>query len=897
MNTNATVELEGLAAWSAPKEVPTKYGPRIFRQAAPTEAASAAWRTRKEELKALGIGWSKDQRTGEWKLTWWQKLDQQETAKREEAKAASTQAASNFEPAAPAGREYLPFQKAGIEYIIRTLRAGRGCLVGDEMGLGKTIQAIGTINAIEDIHKVLVICPNTLKINWRNECAKWLVRPMSVAVQYAGAGYVGNSADVVIINYDIVSKFPQLAETTWDLRVCDESHFVKNSKAKRTKAVLAIPARYKLALTGTPILNRPIELFTTLQDLDRAKWPNVFGFAKRYCNPPEAPIMMGDFSCKPIGEIKPGDEIIGWKKGEPGCRSKKGQRNYTLCRAMVTEVHRHHSQIVKVMMASGKVIRCTIDHRWLNGGNYVKAAEWITPNIGRVLAKVVDDIEPLPLELIRDAGWLAGIYDGEGTWPRIAQCQSANAEVYDRISETLERFGFDCTCRADGVYVKGGRQEALRFMQWVNPKKKGYLERAILSHRFRIPDEVIGVWPDGEGEVIGLTTSTGNYIAWGYASKNCNAHNNGYGWDFSGASNLEELQDRLRSTIMVRRLKSQVLTELPAKRRQVIELPANGSAGLVARENAAWDSKQDALDQLRARVELAKASDNLNDYTVAVEALREGQGAAFAEMAKLRHDIGMAKFPQVVDYVRDALESSKVIVFAHHLDVVGGLVAEFPQAAVVTGETPADQRQGMVEKFQTNPECNIFIGNLAAAEGLTLTAATHVIFAEGQWVPGKLAQMEDRAHRIGQTESVLISYLVLEGSLDAVMAQACVEKMDVADLALDRAHAAITYAEPPAPRQSNRLPQVNEKRDRLLKLAETLSDADVAEVHGALRRLAGCDWDHATEQNGVGFNKVDGRIGHELANLPMLSKLQAALGAVICRKYHGQIGEGCWSRK
>ena len=67
-----------------------------------------------------------------------------------------------------------------------------------------------------------------------------------------------------------------------------------------------------------------------------------------------------------------------------------------------------------------------------------------------------------------------------------------------------------------------------------------------------------------------------------------------------------------------------------------------------------------------------------------------------------------------------------------------------------------------------------------------LTAASHVMFAELDWVPGKLAQKEDRAHRIGQKDSVLCSYLVLEGSLDAHMAKVNVEKMKVIDAALDR---------------------------------------------------------------------------------------------------------------
>jgi SWI/SNF-related matrix-associated actin-dependent regulator 1 of chromatin subfamily A len=654
-----TPDISTLADWSAPKEVQTEYGPRILRTAAPTERFSAAWNNgSKEVLKAAGASFSKDKRSGEWRLTWWQKLDSSTIEKREAAKDASRQADSDFRPPAPEGMEYLPFQRAGVRYVLDTLSAGRGCLIADEMGLGKTIQAIGTINALPDVRKVVIICPNTLKLNWRNELRKWLTRRLKISVQNAGEEWVGDYADVVVINYDIVSKFPQLQATQWDLRILDESHFVKNSKAQRTKSTLSIPAKRKLALTGTPILNRPIELHTTLKDLDPATWGNVFGFAKRYCD----------------------------------------------------------------------------------------------------------------------------------------------------------------------------------------------------------------------------------------------AKQNGYGWDFSGASNVEELQDRLRSTIMVRRLKKDVLTELPAKRRQVIELPVNGASRLVAAEEREWAVKEAALDVLRARAELAKASDNPDDYRAAVEALREGQGAAFAEMAKLRHDIGMAKLPKVVEFCKDAEESGKLVIFAHHLDVVAGLVAEFPGAAVVTGETAADKRQGEVERFQNDPACRVFVGNLAAAEGLTLTASAHVVFAEGQWVPGKLAQMEDRTHRIGQTNSVLVSYLVLEGSLDARMMQACVDKLDVIDRALDRAHDAIEYATAPVPRAKDGTKPVSEKRETLVKISETLTEETIAAVHAGLRQLADCDQDRASALNGVGFNKIDGQIGHDLAGRPSLTKLQAALGMVLCRKYRRQLGDGVWTK-
>jgi SWI/SNF-related matrix-associated actin-dependent regulator 1 of chromatin subfamily A len=103
----------------------------------------------------------------------------------------------------------------------------------------------------------------------------------------------------------------------------------------------------------------------------------------------------------------------------------------------------------------------------------------------------------------------------------------------------------------------------------------------------------------------------------------------------------------------------------------------------------------------------------------------------------------------------------------------------------VTGKTDSKRRQAEADRFQTDPSCTLFLGNDAAAEGLTLTAVSHVVFAESDWVPAKMAQKEDRAHRIDQSQSVLCSYLVLEGSIDAEMLRSAVEKLVVIDAVLD----------------------------------------------------------------------------------------------------------------
>jgi SWI/SNF-related matrix-associated actin-dependent regulator of chromatin subfamily A-like protein 1 len=379
-----------------------------------------------------------------------------------------------------------------------------------------------------------------------------------------------------------------------------------------------------------------------------------------------------------------------------------------------------------------------------------------------------------------------------------------------------------------------------------------------------------------------------------YVERFCDGEQTRWGWDVKGASNLGELQEILRSTIMVRRLKKDVLTDLPAKRRQVIELPANGALDVVRSENAAWRQREAVLEALQTAVELAKASEDPADYEAAVQALREGYMVAFTEMSALRHETARAKVPYVVEHVLEAVDSSgKVVLFGHHKDVLHaineGLREGGTETVLLTGDMTAVERQASVDRFQTDDNVKVFIGTIGAAGvGITLTAASHVVFAELDWVPGNMSQAEDRCHRIGQSESVLVQHLVLEDSLDARIAKTIVEKQDVIDRALDKAASAVD-------RSWGTMITVADVATRNVTCAEIDEEAadipvtEVVEIHEKLRRLA-MMCDGARSIDGAGFNKCDSAIGKSLAARPSLTPKQAALGRRLVHKYRRQLG-------
>lgn len=260
---------------------------------------------------------------------------------------------------------------------------------------------------------------------------------------------------------------------------------------------------------------------------------------------------------------------------------------------------------------------------------------------------------------------------------------------------------------------------------------------------------------------------------WEFAMRYCGARQIRAGrkmvWDLNGSSNLDELQEKMRSKFMVRRLKKDVLKELPAKRRQIIPLDRSGAEKLLLAEQKL--ARQIGFEEMARKLE-------------------SGGAVAMTEMSKVRHELGLAKVGAAIDHITDVLENtSKVVVFAHHRDVIHELYKGLHSlgAYVLTGDTTAKGRQFVVDSFQSKPEIRVFIGQIqAAGVGITLTAASTVIFVEQDWVPGNMSQAEDRCHRIGQKESVLVQYLVFDESLDAAMAQTLIKKSRVADAALDK---------------------------------------------------------------------------------------------------------------
>jgi SWI/SNF-related matrix-associated actin-dependent regulator 1 of chromatin subfamily A len=197
---------------------------------------------------------------------------------------AATAAPLDDEIAPTLGGELKPFQRAGVRYLLSQRRA----FLADEQGLGKTIEALATLEA-DNAYPAIVVCPASLKLNWLRELSLWLPHRSAQALTGTRGDAPAQPADVTVVNYDIVAaRLSALSAIAPRALVLDESHYCKNAAAKRTQAVqqlsTAVPRDgLVLALTGTPVMNRPPELISQLRILGRlADFGSGAQFGKRF---------------------------------------------------------------------------------------------------------------------------------------------------------------------------------------------------------------------------------------------------------------------------------------------------------------------------------------------------------------------------------------------------------------------------------------------------------------------------------------------------------------------------------------------------------------------------------------------------------------------------------------
>lgn len=459
--------------------------------------------------------------------------------------------------------QLFPYQKEGVDRLVSDQRL----LLADEMGLGKTVQCISAMNELctEDDSVVLIVCPKSVLGVWQGELQTWSTVPLAVQVATPKSLPEPSPGTITLINYDICHKYRErLQEASYDILICDEAHYLKSIKAKRTLAILGdgkkhtgIASPYLWLLTGTPVLNRPIELFPLVRSLAPSDFSSFSDFADQYCDPKPA------------------------------------------------------------------------------------------------------------------------------------------------------------------------------------------------RHRGR------------------------------------------FSMDYSGASNLTELSQRLQP-IMLRRYKTDVLTQLPPKFRSCLFLTdADASAAerdrlreVLSGEDHEYYSEASAnLEEFGS--DAANLASYLGKFAKNIDLDDpDNYNRVMGLLATIRKETAMTKLEPAVELLEDVILSEKVVVFCHHRDLILNLTQHFgdDRAVCVLGGMEPDERSEAVRRFQDDPNVRLFVGSIrAAGVGLTLTAASHVVFLELDWSPGVMSQAEDRCHRVGQRDSVNVQYYVFQDTIDEWIAKSLLWKQSNID--------------------------------------------------------------------------------------------------------------------
>lgn len=342
-------------------------------------------------------------------------------------------------------------------------------------------------------------------------------------------------------------------------------------------------------------------------------------------------------------------------------------------------------------------------------------------------------------------------------WPTDVFCPDLKVESYDKVRSGCwrDRY-FDVIILDEAHYLKS--RDSKRTEAILGPGCTGALGALIESvpYVFALtgtptPNNSAELWPLlralAPDLILGKNGKPMNY--WQFAMKFCDVVDNGFGMQIKGNRNTEKLKEMI-APFYLRRRKQDVLQDLPSITFDTLPL-TNEIAAKALR----------GVDQTPEAARIAECLDGgIGDLS-----------SISPHVATWRRHTGIAKAPAVAEWLREWIDGGgdKIVVFAHHRDVLDHIAQSFAPGVLVSlsGDTPPAARQAAIDAFQNNPGVKIFLGQIqAAGTGITLTAASEVLFAESSWVPSENTQAAARIHRIGQKNACLVRFATLAGSLD-----------------------------------------------------------------------------------------------------------------------------------
>lgn len=369
-----------------------------------------------------------------------------------------------------------------------------------------------------------------------------------------------------------------------------------------------------------------------------------------------------------------------------------------------------------------------------------------------------------------------------------------NYDVVHDWKDELLKFPYKTLILDEGHYVKNPKTKRSKGVDFLNQHAK----HTIILTGTPIENKPVELY-----NLIRLIRPKLFPKYWDFVQRYCDAKRNGFGWDFTGTSNAQELHKLLTRTIMIRRLKKDVLKDLPPKRLCKIVMPIDNRKLYEQAENNfityISNKVRNDVQELNKVVESLEIADKelLEKAKISDTQIRKLQrdklesisrAPALIQMEHLKQLSVEGKMNGIIEWIQLFLESGeKLILFATHKFVIKRLQEEFGDISVtIDGSTPSGKRQKIVEQFQKDKKTKLFIGNMkAAGVGITLTAASNVAFIEYPWNPSELEQAEDRAHRITQKKKVTVYHLVGKDTIEERIIGLIEEKKKVIEAIID----------------------------------------------------------------------------------------------------------------
>ena len=316
----------------------------------------------------------------------------------------------------------FPFQSEGVKFVLK--RDGRA-MIGDEMGLGKSIQALGVSKVYSKDWPCVIFCPSSLKDTWKHEIEKWLggvdgddgkgecavkVRKIESAKESKdilnemrknsnGSGSASTKIDFIIVPYSICNQIQkELFELVFNVMkanvvVCDESHFLKDRKAKRTMAVVPflIRAKRAICLTGTPALAKPIELFSQLTSLRPDIFPKLSEYGQRYCSGGRFGAFSGSSESQELFAVVSSSVMIRRKKKDVLTQLPPKQREQIFLEIPKAERTSKIQPIVQAMNALPETE--TLERKMLMNKYYLSTAEAKVKTVQNYLQNLLESVD------------------------------------------------------------------------------------------------------------------------------------------------------------------------------------------------------------------------------------------------------------------------------------------------------------------------------------------------------------------------------------------------------------------------------------------------------------------------------------------------------------------------